>query len=214
MDENIVYGNVSLSKSVVIGSFNILGALHRRLAVDYGEDPSLLPPPDREPRPVSVGERTVICNHTVIYEGVSIGEDSYVDDFVRIGADTRIGARTMLLYGARVYDDVEIGSDCRVTGLVPKGVRIRDNVTIMGNLVHKYRRPLNWLVDEPSPLIEDDVVVGYGAVVVGDVTIGAGSYVAANATVTKAVPPNSMVLGTNEIMPLEEFEFRRKQRGR
>ena len=119
----------------------------------------------------------------------------------------------MLLYGARVYDHVEIGSDCRVTGLVPGGVKIGDHVTVMGNLVHKYRRPLNWLRDEPSPVIEDNVVVGYGAVVVGDITIGAGSYVAASATVTKDVPANSMVLGTNEIMPIEEFELRKQQKG-
>jgi acetyltransferase-like isoleucine patch superfamily enzyme len=211
MDENIVYSNVNFAATVFMGSFNVVGAPHRRLAVKYAERPIV---PLEPSRPVNVGERTVICNHTVIYEGVSIGEDAYVDDFVRIGADTRIGERTMLLYGARVYDRVEIGTDCRVTGLVPGGVKIRDHVTMMGSLVHKYRRPLDWLQDEPSPVIEDHVVVGYGAVVVGDITIGEGSYVAANATVTKAVPPHSMVLGTNEIMPLEEFELRRKTKGR
>ncbi|WP_121118214.1 serine O-acetyltransferase [Croceibacterium ferulae] len=43
------------------------------------------------------------------------------------------------------------------------------------------------------PVIEDDVWIGPGAVIVGDVRIGAGSRIMAHAIVIEDVPPRSMV---------------------
>lgn len=43
------------------------------------------------------------------------------------------------------------------------------------------------------PVIEDDVWIGPGAVIVGDVRVGAGSRIMANAIVVADVPPRSMV---------------------
>jgi len=45
------------------------------------------------------------------------------------------------------------------------------------------------------PTLEDDVVVGAGAKILGDILIGAGSRIGANAVVVKPVPPNSVVVG-------------------
>jgi acetyltransferase-like isoleucine patch superfamily enzyme len=211
---NVVHDSVRIASSASIGNFNLIGERHQRLAVKYASEAQR----SGEPRqPVVIGDRTVICNHVTLYEGVVIGEDAYIDDYVRVGARTRIGNGTMLLYGVHVYDMVSIGEDCRIAGFVPGGVVIGDNVTMMGTIGHKYDRPLNWFRDEPSPVFEDEVVVGLGALIVGGITIGAGSYIAANATVTKAVPPDSVVIGINQVMSTEEFERRklaRKSEGR
>jgi serine O-acetyltransferase len=45
------------------------------------------------------------------------------------------------------------------------------------------------------PVIEEGVLVGAGAVVLGPVTVGAGSIIGANTVVTKDVPPGSIVTG-------------------
>jgi serine O-acetyltransferase len=45
------------------------------------------------------------------------------------------------------------------------------------------------------PVIEDDVVIGAHALILGDITIGEGSAVAAGAVVTKDVPPRGVVVG-------------------
>jgi serine O-acetyltransferase len=45
------------------------------------------------------------------------------------------------------------------------------------------------------PTIEDDVVIGAGAKVLGAITIGHGSRIGANAVVIKDVPANSVVVG-------------------
>ena len=45
------------------------------------------------------------------------------------------------------------------------------------------------------PTIEDDVVIGAGAKILGAITVGKGSRIGANAVVIKPVPPNSVVVG-------------------
>ena len=45
------------------------------------------------------------------------------------------------------------------------------------------------------PTLEDNVVVGAGAKVLGAITIGANSRIGANAVVVKSTPPDSVVVG-------------------
>ena len=45
------------------------------------------------------------------------------------------------------------------------------------------------------PTIGNNVVIGGGAKVLGNITIGDNSYIGANAVVIKDVPPNSTVVG-------------------
>jgi len=55
-----------------------------------------------------------------------------------------------------------------------------------GTSLHKVKR---------HPTIEDHVVIGAGAKVLGAITIGANSRVGANAVVVKSAPPDSIVVG-------------------
>lgn len=48
---------------------------------------------------------------------------------------------------------------------------------------------------EAKITIEDDVWIGYGALIMSDVCIGKGAVIAANAIVTKDVPPYHIVIG-------------------
>lgn len=45
------------------------------------------------------------------------------------------------------------------------------------------------------PTIEDEVVIGAGAKILGNIRVGRGSRIGANAVVIKDVPPNSVVVG-------------------
>ena len=51
-----------------------------------------------------------------------------------------------------------------------------------------------------APLIGDDVYIGVGARVLGDVRIGNGVVIGANAVVTRDVPPGMTVVGANRII--------------
>lgn len=164
--------------------------------------------------PVEIGERCLLFNQVVVYEGVSIGPGCVVEDQVRIGYDCRIGAGSRLMYAAYVCDRVEIGPDARIAGFVCDGSRIGARSTVMGSLTHEYTRPHErWFgTVEADPVVEEDCVVGYGAVVAGGVRIGPQSYVAAGAVVTRDVPPQHVVTGINVMTPATLWSGRRLQR--
>jgi len=69
-----------------------------------------------------------------------------------------------------------------------KNVTILQGVTIGGNIGKKRHGRL-------SPEIEDNVLIGAGAKVLGPIVIGENSMIGANAVVTKDVPKNSVVIG-------------------
>ncbi|MEU3141728.1 DapH/DapD/GlmU-related protein [Nocardiopsis alba] len=160
---------------------------------------------------VRLGERCLILNQVVIYEGVSISDGCVLEDRTRVGYDTRVGSDSRLIYGAYVCDRVTIGTRGRIAGFVCDAVVIGDDCTMMGDLVHEYTRPHEgwWEVDEPSPRIHDESVVGYGARVVGGVSIGPRSYVAAGATVTQDVPAEHVAVGVNDFTPIRDWSGKR-----
>jgi len=53
----------------------------------------------------------------------------------------------------------------------------------------------SWKKGKRHPTLEDDVVVGAGAKILGPIRIGARTRVGANAVVVKDVPPDSVVVG-------------------
>jgi serine O-acetyltransferase len=72
------------------------------------------------------------------------------------------------------------------TAIVGKDVTIYQGVTLGGTSLQRKKR---------HPTICDNVVVGSGAAVLGDITIGENVKIGANSVVVKDVPPNSTVVG-------------------
>lgn len=69
-------------------------------------------------------------------------------------------------------------------------------VTVMQQATIAPRDP----ADSGAPIIGDDVYIGAGARVLGDVKIGDRVVIGANAVVTRDVPPGSTVVGANRII--------------
>ena len=72
------------------------------------------------------------------------------------------------------------------TTIIGKNVTLFQGVTLGGTGKETGKR---------HPTLEDNIVVGAGAKVLGNIKVGANSYVGANAVVIKDVPPNSTVVG-------------------
>lgn len=209
MNITSLYAPVTIAASSVVGEHCILGyPKETRLRAEQHQQGSAV-----RGEPVTVGERCLLANHVVLYEGVQIGDDCVIEDRVRIGYHSMVGERTRVGYGAYVCDRVTIGTDACVAGFVCDGTTIGDRCTVMGDLVHEYTGPhLGWWgVDEEPPVIEADSVVGYGVQVVGGVRIGPRSYVAAGAVVTKDVPPDHVLTGVNVQTPAREWRGSRLQ---
>ncbi|WP_031598535.1 serine acetyltransferase, partial [Pseudomonas savastanoi] len=71
----------------------------------------------------------------------------------------------------------------------------------------------SWNVGKRHPTLEDGVVVGAGAKVLGPFTVGAGAKIGSNAVVTKAVPAGATAVGIPGriiVKSDDETEARRK----
>lgn len=158
--------------------------------------------------PVSIGDGTFVGDNCTVYEGTNIGPKCILEDQTRIGFGCEIGSSTRIMYAAYICDRVTIGKNCRIAGFVCDAARIGKNCTVMGQLSHKYTvSDLEWGdVDEPSPVIEDDCIIGLGAEIIGGIVLGAGTFVAGGSVLTKSTPPNSIVTGTNTIVPFNDWK--------
>jgi serine O-acetyltransferase len=88
--------------------------------------------------------------------------------------------------GPRFFIDHGMGVVIGETAEVGADVTLYHGVTLGGTSLAKGKR---------HPTLEDRVVVGAGAKILGAITIGADSRIGANAVVVKSVPSNSVVVG-------------------
>jgi serine O-acetyltransferase len=97
---------------------------------------------------------------------------------IEIHPAAKIGRRLVIDHGMGIVigETAEIGDD----------VTIYHGVTLGGISLHKVRR---------HPRIEDNVVIGAGAKVLGAITVGKGARIGSNAVVTKDVKAGETVVG-------------------
>jgi serine O-acetyltransferase len=88
--------------------------------------------------------------------------------------------------GEKFFIDHGMGVVIGETAEVGENVSLYHGVTLGGTTLEKGKR---------HPTLEDNVVVGAGAKILGAIVIGEGSRIGANAVVVKTVPPNSVVVG-------------------
>jgi len=88
--------------------------------------------------------------------------------------------------GQGLFIDHGMGVVIGETAIVGNNVTLFQGVTLGGTGKETGKR---------HPTLGDNVVVGAGAKVLGNIHIGANSYIGANAVVLKDVPPNSTVVG-------------------
>lgn len=97
---------------------------------------------------------------------------------VDIHPAARIGRRVFIDhgYGVVIGETAEVGSDCVIF----------HQVTLGGVSMNKGKR---------HPTVEDHVMIGAGAKVLGPIRIGTGAKIGANAVVIKDVPAHNLAIG-------------------
>lgn len=98
------------------------------------------------------------------------------------GIEIHPGARI----GEGFFIDHGMGVVIGETAEVGRNVTLYHGVTLGGT---------SWKKGKRHPTLEDNVVVGAGAKILGPIRIGAGTRIGANAVVVKDVPPDSVVVG-------------------
>ncbi|MCD5973286.1 serine O-acetyltransferase [Pseudomonas quasicaspiana] len=97
---------------------------------------------------------------------------------IEIHPGAKVGRRFFIDHGMGIVigETAEIGND----------VTLYQGVTLGGT---------SWSAGKRHPTLEDGVVVGAGAKVLGPFTVGAGAKIGSNAVVTKAVPAGATAVG-------------------
>jgi len=98
------------------------------------------------------------------------------------GIEIHPGARI----GGGFFIDHGMGVVIGETTEIKENVMLFQGVTLGGTGLHKGKR---------HPTLEDNVIVGAHATVLGPITIGKGSKIGAGSVVVHEVPPNSTVVG-------------------
>jgi serine O-acetyltransferase len=88
--------------------------------------------------------------------------------------------------GDGVFIDHGMGVVIGETAVVGNNVTLYQGVTLGGTSAERGKR---------HPTVEDDVIIGAGAAVLGPFTVGKGARVGSNAVVLKEVPPGATVVG-------------------
>jgi len=147
------------------------------------------------------------------------GKSSYLTcgTDVHVGKSSRLWAPSALRIGSHVYigKQVHIEANCEIGDFC----LLANRVAIIGRNDHDFTavgfpmRYAPWVGSQrfPSPhkeakaVIESDVWLGYGAVVLTGVTIGRGCVVAAGSVVTKDIPPYSIAAGAPAKVVAQRF---------
>jgi serine O-acetyltransferase len=108
----------------------------------------------------------------------------YISQLMRFvtGIEIHPGAKI----GKRFFIDHGMGVVIGETAVIGDDVLIYQGVTLGGTGLEKGKR---------HPTIGNNIVIGAGAKVLGNITVGDNSYIGSNAVVIKDVPPNSTVVG-------------------
>ena len=106
---------------------------------------------------------------------------------VRIGNNVGIGPRCMIM------SDLIIGNDVLIAPHVALLSRYPHRTDLVGTSMFQGPR-----ADRGEIVIEDDVWIGFGAIIFSGVRIGRGSIIAAGAVVLKDVPRYSILLPRQE----------------
>jgi acetyltransferase-like isoleucine patch superfamily enzyme len=149
-------------------------------------------------RNIIIGDNVRIFPWVLIYEGAIIESNVILEERTTVGSRTIIGKGSRIVYQAQVNDNVTIGHNCIIGGFIADNCTIGNHCSIFGALVHRYDITDTTVwdeVDEPGPKIKDFVVIGWGAVIVGNITIGESARIPPNSVVTRDVPARTIYAG-------------------
>jgi serine O-acetyltransferase len=110
-----------------------------------------------------------------------------------IGLNHALRVVQTAMHGIEIGKDVQLGHG--VWFIHPLAIVIGGNSKI-GNRVRFFgSNTVGQSKEDGYPTLEDDVWVGAGARVLGNITVGARSMIGANAVVLQDVPPDSVAIG-------------------
>ena len=148
----------------------------------------------------------------ILGKNVKLGRGVILWNYIVVGDNTKIGDNTRIGSFCDIGKDVEIGMNCNVQAHVTlsNGCKIGNNVFIGPNTsILNEKFPISKKLT--PPLIEDNVVIGGGTIILPNLKIGKKAVVAAGSVVTKDVPAEAVVEGIPAKIVMSRSEYESKK---
>ena len=86
--------------------------------------------------------------------------------------------------------------------VISEALAVLESAETPGSIVHSeetwsqstQEAIMSWQPEEPSPIIEDNVIIGDNSLIIGGIKVGKNSYIAAGSIICKDIPPNKKVI--------------------
>jgi acetyltransferase-like isoleucine patch superfamily enzyme len=138
---------------------------------------------------VKLGDGVKVHAFVNLY-GCSIGDDTGIGTFVEIQKNATVGRRCKISSHTFVCEGVHIADNC----FIGHGVMFTNDLYPRATTADgRPQTEADWRVVET--FVEEGASIGSNVTVLGGVRIGKGAIVGAGATVTRDVPPMSVVAG-------------------
>ena len=123
--------------------------------------------------------------------------------WVRIQKKYHSNYSPLIVVGNNLRIEHCMGTTIGKTAILGNNVRIYQNVDVIAKVVGDQERLDKH--ERRHAKIGDNVILSAGCTIIGPVTIGDNCIIGARAIVTKDIPSNSVVIGTNIIKPREAY---------
>lgn len=131
---------------------------------------------------IKLGKNVKISPFTNIY-GCELKDNVFIGPFVEIQKNVTIGENSRVQSHSFICEGVDIG----------KNVFIGHNVNTINDNLPKVNNE-NWVLEKI--IIKDNVSIGTGSTIMGNVIIGENSIIGANSLVTTDIPYNEVWVGS------------------
>jgi len=129
-----------------------------------------------------LGDGTTVWQFSVILPNAQIGKNCNINCHTFIENDVLLGDNVTVKSGVYLWDGLRIGDN----------VFIGPNVTFTND---KFPRSKQYPEEFQQTVIQNNVSIGAGSVVLGGITIGENAMIGAGSVLTKSVPSNELWLG-------------------
>jgi acetyltransferase-like isoleucine patch superfamily enzyme len=214
----IIGNNVTIYQGVTIGDGSIVmdGAVLGRRPISTGNTTR---PIGNAAQPLSIGRHCVIGANTVLYWGITIGDEVLIGDLASIREGCQIDSQAVVGRGVLVMYETCIGQRSRVIdGTILTGNMVIEEDVFIGpgvkssndNDVYLKRFGLA-AFSVQGPFIRRFAMVGTGANLNAGIEIGVGCIVAPSAMVIHNVDPWTVVAGVPaQLVRIVDNESRRR----
>jgi virginiamycin A acetyltransferase len=154
---------------------------------------------------VEVKNNVVLSGFSHGMQNVTFEGKNAVQDRGNFSGNIKIGYATTLGYNNFLHGNVTIGKYCQIGSDV--AIHTTNHpVNYMSTYINKnlFEGELTSLKEINTVIIGNDVWIGHGVIIVGNITIGNGAILAAGSVITKNVAPYTIVAG----VPAKEIKKR------